>query len=212
MVKSAWCEIFSHWFQFLGTFGGLGAAGLSASLLTSVLPTTLEDLLALALCSAGGLSSSIWLFSFCISVWFFLIAEALMPNFPDLLVVYVISLCDWDPSNLWIHCRQEERKMSMTTLLQLHIYHDWPITATANRHQGSWCVFLANIWLAELRESRKWHLSFSLPFSSALTQTWERCMHIDKLLTAYLVACFWLGGLLHQTFELEFLFPSPWIK
>ncbi|XP_062085862.1 probable transmembrane GTPase FZO-like, chloroplastic isoform X2 [Humulus lupulus] len=41
--------------QFLGTFGGLGAAGLSASLLTSVLPTTLEDLLALGLCSAGGL-------------------------------------------------------------------------------------------------------------------------------------------------------------
>ncbi|XP_028083641.1 probable transmembrane GTPase FZO-like, chloroplastic isoform X1 [Camellia sinensis] len=40
---------------FLGTFGGLGAAGLSASLLTSVLPTTVEDLLALGLCSAGGL-------------------------------------------------------------------------------------------------------------------------------------------------------------
>lgn len=40
---------------FLGTFGGLGAAGLSASLLTSVLPSTLEDLLALGLCSAGGL-------------------------------------------------------------------------------------------------------------------------------------------------------------
>ncbi|GAB4840767.1 hypothetical protein Ancab_021529 [Ancistrocladus abbreviatus] len=40
---------------FLGAFGGLGAAGLSASLLTSVLPTTLEDLLALGLCSAGGL-------------------------------------------------------------------------------------------------------------------------------------------------------------
>ncbi|XVF72416.1 hypothetical protein PTKIN_Ptkin12aG0119600 [Pterospermum kingtungense] len=39
---------------FLGTFSGLGAAGLSASLLTSVLPTTLEDLLALGLCSAGG--------------------------------------------------------------------------------------------------------------------------------------------------------------
>ncbi|KAJ6797597.1 putative transmembrane GTPase FZO-like, chloroplastic [Iris pallida] len=39
----------------LGTFGGLGAAGLSASLLTSVLPTTLEDLLALTFCSAGGL-------------------------------------------------------------------------------------------------------------------------------------------------------------
>ncbi|KAM0883039.1 hypothetical protein ACQ4PT_031897 [Festuca glaucescens] len=37
-----------------GTFGGLGVAGLSASLLTSVLTTTLEDLLALALCSAGG--------------------------------------------------------------------------------------------------------------------------------------------------------------
>ncbi|XP_022769528.1 probable transmembrane GTPase FZO-like, chloroplastic [Durio zibethinus] len=39
---------------FMGTFGGLGAAGLSASLLTSILPTTLEDLLALGLCSAGG--------------------------------------------------------------------------------------------------------------------------------------------------------------
>ncbi|KAJ4843024.1 hypothetical protein Tsubulata_045568 [Turnera subulata] len=39
---------------FVGTFGGLGAAGFSASLLTSVLPTTLEDLLALGLCSAGG--------------------------------------------------------------------------------------------------------------------------------------------------------------
>ncbi|KAG0483656.1 hypothetical protein HPP92_011740 [Vanilla planifolia] len=38
----------------LGTFGGLGAAGLSASLLTSILPTTLEDLLALGFCSAGG--------------------------------------------------------------------------------------------------------------------------------------------------------------
>ncbi|GLJ40212.1 hypothetical protein SUGI_0825090 [Cryptomeria japonica] len=37
------------------TFGGLGVAGLSASVLTSVLPTTLEDLLALTLCSAGGL-------------------------------------------------------------------------------------------------------------------------------------------------------------
>ncbi|KAG6506035.1 hypothetical protein ZIOFF_031350 [Zingiber officinale] len=45
----------------VGTFGGLGAAGLSASLLTSVLPTTLEDLLALAFCSAGG--SLIGLFS-----------------------------------------------------------------------------------------------------------------------------------------------------
>ncbi|KAK4762897.1 hypothetical protein SAY86_008665 [Trapa natans] len=40
---------------FLETFGGLGAAGLSASLLTSVLETTPEDLLALGLCSAGGL-------------------------------------------------------------------------------------------------------------------------------------------------------------
>ncbi|KAK8918308.1 hypothetical protein KSP39_PZI021206 [Platanthera zijinensis] len=38
----------------LGSFGGLGAAGLSASLLTSILPTTVEDLLALAFCSAGG--------------------------------------------------------------------------------------------------------------------------------------------------------------
>ncbi|XP_062231289.1 probable transmembrane GTPase FZO-like, chloroplastic [Phragmites australis] len=37
-----------------GTFGGLGVAGLSAFLLTSVLSTTLEDLLALALCSACG--------------------------------------------------------------------------------------------------------------------------------------------------------------
>lgn len=44
----------SQLLQVLGTFGGLGAAGLSASLLTSVLPTTLEDLLALAFCSAGG--------------------------------------------------------------------------------------------------------------------------------------------------------------
>lgn len=39
----------------MGTFGGIGAAGLSASILTSVLPTTLEDLIALAVCSAGGL-------------------------------------------------------------------------------------------------------------------------------------------------------------
>ncbi|CAA0828108.1 FZO-like [Striga hermonthica] len=39
----------------LDAFGGLGAAGLSASVLTSILPTTLEDLLALGLCSAGGL-------------------------------------------------------------------------------------------------------------------------------------------------------------
>lgn len=39
---------------FLGTFGGIGAASLLASLLTSVLPTTLEDLLALGICSAGG--------------------------------------------------------------------------------------------------------------------------------------------------------------
>ncbi|KAJ6685081.1 TRANSMEMBRANE GTPASE FZO [Salix purpurea] len=39
---------------FLGTFGGVGAAGLSASLLTSVLPTTLEDLV-LGLCTAGGI-------------------------------------------------------------------------------------------------------------------------------------------------------------
>ncbi|CAN6892808.1 hypothetical protein Bca4012_091675 [Brassica carinata] len=39
---------------FFVTVGGLGAAGVSASLLTSVLPTTLEDLLALGLCSAGG--------------------------------------------------------------------------------------------------------------------------------------------------------------
>ncbi|KAF7804755.1 putative transmembrane GTPase FZO-like, chloroplastic [Senna tora] len=40
--------------MFVGAFGGLGVAGLSASLLTSVLQTTLEDLLALGLCSAGG--------------------------------------------------------------------------------------------------------------------------------------------------------------
>lgn len=37
------------------TFGGLGAAGVSASVLTSILPNTVEDLVALALCSAGGL-------------------------------------------------------------------------------------------------------------------------------------------------------------
>uniref|UniRef100_A0A1D1XXT4 Uncharacterized protein in xynA 3'region n=2 Tax=Anthurium amnicola TaxID=1678845 RepID=A0A1D1XXT4_9ARAE len=39
----------------LGTFGALGAAGLSASLLTSILPSTLEDILALMFCAAGGL-------------------------------------------------------------------------------------------------------------------------------------------------------------
>ncbi|KAL3690587.1 hypothetical protein R1sor_016896 [Riccia sorocarpa] len=38
----------------LSTFAGLGAAGLSASVLTSVLPTTLEDLVALGICTAGG--------------------------------------------------------------------------------------------------------------------------------------------------------------
>ncbi|XP_073223809.1 probable transmembrane GTPase FZO-like, chloroplastic isoform X1 [Cicer arietinum] len=38
----------------LGTFGQLGVAGFSASLLTSVLHTTLEDLLALGICSVGG--------------------------------------------------------------------------------------------------------------------------------------------------------------
>lgn len=38
----------------VGTLGQLGVAGLSASLLTSVLQTTLEDLLALGICSAGG--------------------------------------------------------------------------------------------------------------------------------------------------------------
>ncbi|KAH9552434.1 hypothetical protein CY35_09G066500 [Sphagnum magellanicum] len=38
----------------LSTFGGLGAAGLSASVLTSILPTTVEDLVALGICSAGG--------------------------------------------------------------------------------------------------------------------------------------------------------------
>ncbi len=40
--------------QVLSTFGGLGAAGLSASVLTSILPTTVEDLIALGICSAGG--------------------------------------------------------------------------------------------------------------------------------------------------------------
>ncbi|CAN6486537.1 unnamed protein product [Victoria cruziana] len=40
--------------KVLGTVGGLGTASLSASLLTSILPTTMEDLLALALCSASG--------------------------------------------------------------------------------------------------------------------------------------------------------------
>lgn len=39
----------------LTTFGGLGAAGVSASVLTSVLPSTWEDLIALGVCSAGGL-------------------------------------------------------------------------------------------------------------------------------------------------------------
>ncbi|KAJ1405153.1 P-loop containing nucleoside triphosphate hydrolase [Sesbania bispinosa] len=40
--------------MMVGTLGQLGVAGLSASLLTSVLQTTLEDLLALGICSAGG--------------------------------------------------------------------------------------------------------------------------------------------------------------
>ncbi|KAL2323548.1 hypothetical protein Fmac_027927 [Flemingia macrophylla] len=40
--------------MIVGTFGQLGVAGLSASLLTSVLQTTLEDLLALGICSVGG--------------------------------------------------------------------------------------------------------------------------------------------------------------
>lgn len=40
--------------MILGTFGLLGVAGFSASLLTSVLQTTLEDLLALGICSVGG--------------------------------------------------------------------------------------------------------------------------------------------------------------
>ncbi|KAG6542178.1 hypothetical protein Mapa_016410 [Marchantia paleacea] len=38
----------------LSTFSGVGAAGVTASVLTSVLPTTLEDLLALGICTAGG--------------------------------------------------------------------------------------------------------------------------------------------------------------
>ncbi|CAM6129007.1 unnamed protein product [Calypogeia fissa] len=38
----------------LSTFGGLGIAGISASVLTSVLPNTQDDLIALAVCSAGG--------------------------------------------------------------------------------------------------------------------------------------------------------------
>ncbi|RDY12542.1 putative transmembrane GTPase FZO-like, chloroplastic, partial [Mucuna pruriens] len=40
--------------MIVGTIGQLGVAGLSASLLTSVLQTTMEDLLALGICSAGG--------------------------------------------------------------------------------------------------------------------------------------------------------------
>ncbi|XP_045808874.1 probable transmembrane GTPase FZO-like, chloroplastic [Trifolium pratense] len=40
--------------MLLGTLGQLGVAGFSASLLTSVLQTTLEDLLALGICSVGG--------------------------------------------------------------------------------------------------------------------------------------------------------------
>ncbi|KAK7277640.1 hypothetical protein RJT34_22655 [Clitoria ternatea] len=54
--SSAVSKSFEHEVRemILGTFGQLGVAGLSASLLTSVLPTTLEDLLALGICSAGG--------------------------------------------------------------------------------------------------------------------------------------------------------------
>lgn len=36
-------------------FSGVGAAGISASVLTTILPNTLEDLIALGVCSAGGL-------------------------------------------------------------------------------------------------------------------------------------------------------------
>lgn len=54
MIQSNGPAFWFLYFQLLVTFGGLGAAGLSASLLTSVLPTTSEDLLALGLCSAGG--------------------------------------------------------------------------------------------------------------------------------------------------------------
>ncbi|KAF8401669.1 hypothetical protein HHK36_012615 [Tetracentron sinense] len=40
--------------ELLGNYTNIGEAGLSVSLLTFVLPTTLEDLLALGICSAGG--------------------------------------------------------------------------------------------------------------------------------------------------------------
>lgn len=40
--------------QVIGTFSGLGAAGVSASVLTTILPSTIEDLIALGVCSAGG--------------------------------------------------------------------------------------------------------------------------------------------------------------
>jgi len=40
--------------QVIGIFSGVGAAGISASVLTTILPNTLEDLIALGVCSAGG--------------------------------------------------------------------------------------------------------------------------------------------------------------
>ncbi|KAG0591753.1 hypothetical protein KC19_1G199300 [Ceratodon purpureus] len=39
----------------VSVFSGVGAAGISASVLTTILPNTLEDLIALGVCSAGGL-------------------------------------------------------------------------------------------------------------------------------------------------------------
>eukprot|EP00271_Cylindrocystis_brebissonii_P003813 TRINITY_DN15057_c0_g1_i1.p1 TRINITY_DN15057_c0_g1~~TRINITY_DN15057_c0_g1_i1.p1 ORF type:complete len:1020 (+),score=205.09 TRINITY_DN15057_c0_g1_i1:210-3269(+) len=45
--------------EVVGMFTGVGAAGVSATILTSVLPTTVEDLLALALCTVGGYAGAL---------------------------------------------------------------------------------------------------------------------------------------------------------
>ena len=62
-----------------------------------------------------------------------------------------------------------------------------------------------------------------IPFlSGTYAQIWKRGMHIDKLLAAYFVPCFWLGmGGLDQTLGLKVrnhlgvnntLEPHPWQK
>lgn len=82
--------IYFSYCQLLGTFGGLGAAGLSASLLTSVLPTAVEDLLALGLCSAGGyakLYPSFCLYTLYLGFVLFQIQICVFENWIEMLIL-----------------------------------------------------------------------------------------------------------------------------